>query len=74
MSEHQHARPTRPIGWPETMETPAQFEFDLTAALARDRGDLLEEIEPGVYLVAAEGCLFCKAEESRGDGWLSGSC
>lgn len=74
MSEHTHARPTRPVDWPEDLSTPAQFEFNLTAAMARDRGDLLEEIGPGVYRAAAEGCLFCTAEESRGNGWVSGSC
>lgn len=71
MPEHQHARPVRPLNWPVTSKTPAQYRFDLLAEMAKDPANGLEQIEPGVYRASHEACPFC--DGSTG-GWLSGSC
>jgi hypothetical protein len=73
---HEHARPTRPLDWPVASRTPAQFEFDLLAEMARDPDNGLVEISPGVYKAhVVEACPFCRGNAASSRGyWNSGPC
>jgi hypothetical protein len=71
---HEHGRPGKPEGWPETVRTPAQFEFDLVAQMAKDPAHGLVEVTPGLYRVRPDTpCLFCIDREGN-FGWVSGPC
>jgi hypothetical protein len=75
VSGHEHRRPERPADWPEAVNTPAQYEFDLLAALAEDPASGLEQVAPGIYLgrpVDHSGCPFCV--NAIPHGWNSGPC
>lgn len=71
--EHEHHRPVRPLDWPVAVKTPAQFEFDLLAEMAKDPANHLVEVAPGIYKTTEDRCVLCPDHEARGY-WNSGPC
>jgi hypothetical protein len=72
MRSDEQRIPVRPPDWPAAIKPPAQFEFELLAAMAEDPVSGLTQLAPGVYKGAAE-CPTARGDLRRG-WWSSGSC